>query len=877
MRRDLQAECSRGCPGVPERRRPTSWVTVGMKVDRPPGIGGGGRRGIALVITLIMLAVVTVMAVIFLGISRRERTSVSVSVDMVTAQLMADQALARAQAQLVGRIAAESNLFAYEFQVSTNFINPNGFQPQFGADLLNVGYTNLQAGRPLNEPELRQSLVNLYYDPRPPVFITTNFQTGPRDFRYFLDINRNGRFETNGIVPVVTNGIVVGTNSLVGDPEWIGVLERPDQRHSPSNQFVGRFAYIILPTGKSLDANFIHNGSKTRGFSPPTMFERYLRNQGVGSWEINLAAFFETLMPAMYTPFYGAERYFYRPFDLNSASDGSSFQDALSVLTFRFGNLARPNIWSVSDLYGPRGANAFRSDRVDGYGAGPVLIEPNPASSLSASWDNPLWPWWGSDSMRGMESVQEWFDASRTSLQFVDRLRTASAVPDNTEYQYTFTRLLGQMGVDSSPSNRDKLHLNFVNVDPAGKVVPHLATNFVEWTPVQFFTNAAAKLFREQFGDQLRVDYIPVYPTNYYSSVVHRLLQLSANLYDARTNRLQLTEYPYLPSVFRPVFSRYETNGVSTNVVISGFIQVTNDQAYAVLPWVTLPEGRLRIEAEPTAVNVHGVPWVVGAKKGWPSFNEFHLQTSVQVTRRMEAYKPTATSVPRLHQSYELGISNLFGIECWNSYTQAFPRALELYVTNLCTMALRDDLRALGDRYVLGPRVITNNFYTNIVAGSWSGEQFQLSSRLVQLVPIQEYWPMATPPLKPIDAAVSFDQTSGFPTPDLKLEITNRLVVIMLAQARDGSRHVVDFVNLDGMTGGMDITANLVGRTNIFADRGLDAGSFWITNRVGNMSAGIPWGITNQLYVSTNDVLASVQLAQPDREPDFRPAEGEGH
>ena len=33
------------------------------------------QRGVALVITLIMLAVVTVMAVLFLGLSRRERVS----------------------------------------------------------------------------------------------------------------------------------------------------------------------------------------------------------------------------------------------------------------------------------------------------------------------------------------------------------------------------------------------------------------------------------------------------------------------------------------------------------------------------------------------------------------------------------------------------------------------------------------------------------------------------------------------------------------------------------------------------------------------------------------------------------------------------------
>ena len=540
-----------------------------------------------------------------------------------------------------------------------------------------------------------------------------------------------------------------------------------------------------------------------------------------------------------------------------SPSQAYSFEDALSLLTFGRVNLTRPNLLSVADLFGARGSAVFAADRIDGYGAGPVLTDLRTDPAVSAIWDNPLWPWWGSDRYRGMDHSQEWFDATRSSPEFVNRLRTASALTGNTEYEYTFMRLLGQMGLDSIPANRDKLHLNFVNVDATGRVVPQLATNFVEWTPVQFFTNSAARLIREHYGEQIRVDYIPVYPTNYYSSVVHRLLQLSANIYDARTNRTLLTEYPYLPSVFRPVFTRFETNGVATNIVISGFVQVTNDQAYATLPWVSLPEGRTLIASVPTSVNVYGVPWVVGAKKGWPNFNEFHLQTSVQMTRRMEAYRPTATSIPRLHQSYEIGVSNLFGVELWNSYTQAFPRVLELYVTNLCTVSLRDDLRPPASAYIAGPRVITNTFATNFAAGDWRGEQFQLSSRNVQLVTPSEYWPLLTPALRAIDTGISFDQTTAFPVPDLELEITNRVVVVMLTRARDGNRYVVDFVNLDGLEGGMDITANLVGRTNIFADRGVDAGSFWITNRVNDVAGAMTWGITNQLYVSTNDVLAT--------------------
>jgi len=50
---------------------------------------------------------------------------------------------------------------------------------------------------------------------------------------------------------------------------------------------VGRYAYLVLPAGRSLDLNYIHNQAK-RG--QPT-YNSYMRNQGVGSWELNLAAF----------------------------------------------------------------------------------------------------------------------------------------------------------------------------------------------------------------------------------------------------------------------------------------------------------------------------------------------------------------------------------------------------------------------------------------------------------------------------------------------------------------------------------------------------------------------------------------------------------
>ena len=55
------------------------------------------------------------------------------------------------------------------------------------------------------------------------------------------------------------------TNFQVGDPEWIGVLARPDQPYGPNNPFIARYAFIALPVGNSLDLNAIHNQALVAG------------------------------------------------------------------------------------------------------------------------------------------------------------------------------------------------------------------------------------------------------------------------------------------------------------------------------------------------------------------------------------------------------------------------------------------------------------------------------------------------------------------------------------------------------------------------------------------------------------------------------------
>ena len=117
---------------------------------------------------------------------------------------------------------------------------------------------------------------------------------------------------------------------------------------------------------------------------------------------------------------------------------------------------------------------------------------------------------------------------------------------------------------------------------------------------IEFFTSTADRLLRSHYP--FGISNIPVYPTNYYTPSVHQLLQLSANLYDATTST------PY-PSVFRPLYFTNETGAV----FVAGY---TNDNDAAT------------VNAWPTH-ETYGIPFVVGAKKGIPNFNEYVSQTHI--------------------------------------------------------------------------------------------------------------------------------------------------------------------------------------------------------------------------------------------------------
>ena len=98
--------------------------------------------------------------------------------------------------------------------------------------------------------------------------------------------------------PTNINGVIL-TNFFNGEPEWIGVLQYPDYPHSATNRFIGRYAFLVLPIGKTLDFNYIHNYSKSvarLGLPGRCRLpghgrgeDGFVRDQGVGPWELNLA------------------------------------------------------------------------------------------------------------------------------------------------------------------------------------------------------------------------------------------------------------------------------------------------------------------------------------------------------------------------------------------------------------------------------------------------------------------------------------------------------------------------------------------------------------------------------------------------------------
>ena len=884
--------------------------------DVSPSVTRRTEQGIALVITLILLSVTLVMAVAFLAIANRERNAVTTTTDTATARHGAEPALAYAAAQIVANILSSTNAAAYNFNllVSTNYINAAGFDPNSG-NPTNVNYDYLVSGGTLTTANQRnQNIANLWFLPRAPVFIT-NRVTGSVDFRYYLDLNRNGRFETNGFTSDFDSANppnVLGSSFKVGDPEWIGILERPDAPHGPDNKFVARVAFLAQPIGNSLDLNAIHNEVELAEVNPAAGGkDSFLRNQGVGSWEINLAAFLADLNTNQWNNPLIQPYQYYEP---GSANRGYAFEDALSLLSYRYGNIYA-SLARVGSLYANGGA--LQNEPFDIFPFGPLMT--NTAASYYANNINNYWA--GSDNTNHFFALSsDLFDSTKSSPAFVNRLQTIGQAynPNNTDptnnyNRYTFYRMLDQLGTDST-ADSGKMNLNWDNLSPVINGFYNTngiaaTTNFFAWQPLTFFTNAADRMLRTYTANWFAsnpTNYLMTYyaytPVNYvapngygltnfpysgminqapafgignipvfvygqfvYSPAVNRVLQLAANIYDASTNS-------FYPSVFRPTF--WVTNQFGyRNVYINGYEDVSR---YSQLNPLTIGSppldppvdvtSSLLVPDEPLNLrygNVYGVPWIIGAKKGFPNFNLLSMVNSAQVTRKLMVSRSTtnpATATYRTNQMYVMSITNNIGVSFWNSYaadyTNRSGQPITVYVSDWLDMTLTNGAKT----WPVPTALFTMSTNMNIWPGSrWSGQPpnatingnpFIATNWTYAYLP-QSIYRFGTKSFDPVGSPTSplWETTTPSPLPPLPqfgLMTTNRLQAMIL----DGN-NVIDYVQLRGPINNRDLSAELADPDYAVAD------NIYYQWSINGPSAAPPnYGVLNQLAVSRNSTLA---------------------
>jgi hypothetical protein len=507
-------------------------------------------------------------------------------------------------------------------------------------------------------------------------------------------------------------------------------------------------------------------------------------------------------------------------------------------------------------------------------------------------------PWVGADNTNHYFTHQELFDPAKTELGvispgFANHLLQAgtntfggSTVP--TYDRYTFYRLLSQLGTDSAPES-GKMNLNYMNVDTNGNIVPGMETNFISWTnALQFFTNAADRMLRA-YTTQWRnsnptnfaatfysvtnfnfnesrwttnypafgIGNIPVWVSNQfvYSPAVNRLLQLAANIYDATTNNTFALGNNY-PSVFRPLFSR-DAGGHGTNVFISGYTNVfsvmTTSDSQLDLPIdvADLATTNTSIVVSNWAVNVYGVPWIIGAKKGFPNFNELAMENDFQLTRKLQVTRANSNALANTYsynQMFLLNLTNQLGVECWNSYTGNYTNGVMIYATEYLKNVILTNDEGFGIN-------LSTNITGVLPVNNWPGYnlytpnpsfQIPLNTIVISITNSMYRFNSGSPYLTtnlalPFETGVNV-HGSIYPQPHWWLMLTNNLRVIML-DTNVVPYRVIDYVQLRGPNSIRDLTAEI----QASYDKGTGINDLWDTTI---NQQGIPTGPANQIGVS---------------------------
>ena len=376
------------------------------------------------------------------------------------------------------------------------------------------------------------------------------------------------------------------------------------------------------------------------------------------------------------------------------------------------------------------------------------------------------------------------------------------------------------------------------------------APTFDTGNPLSFFTTVASRLVSAQLG--LNLTQLPVYPTNLYTPSVQRLLQVTANIYDVTTTN-------FYPTVFRPLFS---SDATGTNIFITGYQQVVSvtglydpqlaqpaDVAY--LPLIAGPYTNL-------AINIYGIPWILGAKTGLPAFNQLSLLNQVQVSRKLQFTRPN-TNAPlsqyQTNQCYIISVSNNIAVTFWNSYSNAYPRPVQIYAQDIVRMIWSNSPSG-----AYGGTVKAFNLQTSL--SNWTGSAWNLKMVPAARTPataafVPASWGYAFIPMTTFAPSSGTFQslalTNSFdpgitPLPPINLLTTNWFYSVIL----DGT-NVIDYVQIAGPSDAANIT-------DVLADPTPTNYSMWSTNLNQN---GVPYGVYNQMFVSMVGSIPNLSFWDP--------------
>jgi hypothetical protein len=393
------------------------------------------------------------------------------------------------------------------------------------------------------------------------------------------------------------------------------------------------------------------------------------------------------------------------------------------------------------------------------------------------------------------------------------------------------------------------------------------APQFDTCTPISFFTNVASRLIATELN--LNLFQLQVYPTNQYTPAVHRLLQVTANAYDATTTN-------QFPSVFRPMFYCDNTG----NIFITGYQQLTSVNG--------LSDPSLAAPLTPTALslnssytgNIYGVPWIIGAKKGFPAFNQFYMRDTVQVTRNLQVTRPDGRipGATATNQMFSINITNRLGFSFWNSYESNYVSTapVTVYFSDTLSMSLTNDIGSGSPTVTGSPNPVFTNFSAAYVIppnAGWPGSAWSTysgSSAPEQQTPdpnsfVSAITDISFLPESDFQTAMNdfvpfgtgcwdTNSTTVAPFPQFGLMTTNWIQAFIL----DGSR-VIDYVQFSGPNGSRNLAEEIRDKPgdpnynqNYFA--GL---LMWVTN--GFQNAGTPTlGIVDQIYVSGSNPQGSI-------------------